>query len=830
MDEDRPARRAPGIVTAGPEKEHNVERTSIDRGWRFRRTVNAQTWKLPNEWIDVDLPHDFSIIQDRDAASPGGASNGFFPGGVAIYEKRIDVPDSWSGRRVLVEFEGVYMNATVRLNRQFVRFHPYGYTSCFCDLTRYLRHGEENTLTVTVNNGAMPNSRWYSGSGVYRHVRLHVLPPTHIAPWGIYVTTPTVDAKESAVDIVTTVEQHGGAAGGVRVRSTLRDRSGSVIAAGESAVQTAAQSKERSVEYGPDPVANEARTRLAVAGAHLWSIEDPYLYTLETALVVGGETVETRETPVGIRSISFDRKHGFRMNGVAMKLKGGCVHHDCGLLGSASYDRAEERKIELLKASGFNAVRCAHNPPSPAFLDACDRLGMLVIDEAFDCWREGKNPNDYSVAFEHHWREDIEAMVLRDRNHPSIIMWSTGNEILERDGRSDGYAYARTLAERVRSLDPTRGVTNALCGLWEDPEASGLAANVAATSATEPGERDYWAELTEQFAEPLDVVGYNYLLRRYEGDGARYPGRIICGEETFPKDAFDYWEATERLPWVIGDFVWTAIDYLGEAGIGHVWYDGETSFLGDYPWHQAYCGDIDICGFKRPQSYYRDCVWGVSQTPYIAVHDPARHGQTGVVSAWGWPDVSSSWSWPGFEGNPVVVDVYSRDDEVELLVNGISLGRRPAGREHRYCAAFETTYEPGEIVAVGYAGGSERSRTTLRTAGAPAALRLTPDRRELRASFGDLSFVTVELLDAEGNVVQCAGNEVHFSAHGAGTIVAVGNGNPRSEEPYIGTTRRVHEGRAMVVVRAEGEPGEIVVTAVCDGVRPAAVTVTVGDG
>lgn len=785
-----------------------MEPMTIDRGWRFRWTANGQTRNESNEWRSVDLPHDFSIIQARDPQAPGGAANGFFPGGVAHYEKAIEIPEEWAGHRILVEFEGVYMNATVRLNRNFVRFHPYGYTTFFCDLTRHVRFGRENTLLVTVNNSTMPNSRWYSGSGIYRHVRLHVLPELHIAPWGIAVTTPAVSPAESTVEVTTTVEDHGGdrTQQAARVRSTLLDAAGEKVATDESDVEAGA-----------------ARARLSVSNARLWSVDDPYLYTLETELIADGRPIDRRQTRVGIRSISFDRDTGFELNGVGMKLKGGCVHHDCGLLGSAAYDRAEERKIELLKESGFNAVRTAHNPPSTAFLDTCDRLGMLVIDEAFDCWRDGKNPNDYSVAFEAHWEADIDAMVLRDRNHPSIIMWSIGNEIIERDGRSDGYEYARLLAERVRAIDPTRAVTNALCGLWEDPDASGLAANVA--TPTGEGERDYWGELTERFAEPLDVVGYNYLLHRYEGDGQRFPQRIICGEETFPKDAFDYWEATERLPYVIGDFVWTAIDYLGEAGIGHVWYNGETTFLGDYPWNQAYCGDIDICGFKRPQSYYRDCVWGIATAPYIAVQDPHFYGREGEVSRWGWPDVVSSWSWPGFEGDPIVIDVYSRDDEVELVLNGNSLGRRPAGRNHRYTATFETTYAAGDLVAIGYSDGIERSRTKVRTAGPAAAIRLTPDRRTLRSEYGDLCYVTIELVDADGSVVHCANDRVHISARGAGTLIAVGNGDPKSDEPYVGTTRRVHNGRAMAVVRTDGEPGEITIAAVCDGVAPAAVTV-----
>jgi beta-galactosidase len=371
-------------------------------------------------------------------------------------------------------------------------------------------------------------------------------------------------------------------------------------------------------------------------------------------------------------------------------------------------------------------------------------------------------------------------------------------------------------------LDNTRAVTNALNNIYPDPHVTGLAANMESDAA----DRDWWGELSYDFVKPLDVVGYNYLLSRYEEDGKKFPGRLICGTETFPSEAYDYWDAVERLPYVIGDFVWTSLDYLGEAGIGHVWYNGEKTFLGDYPWHQAYCGDIDICGFKRPQSYYRDCVWGVSQTPYIAVYKPEHYGKAADISRWGWYDVVSSWSWPGFEEKPIVIDVYSRSAEIELLLNGQSLGRKPAGKAHRYTASFETAYIPGELTAVAYEGGKEVSRTVLRTAGAPASIRLTPDRSEISAAFGDLSFVTVELLDAEGNVVHHADNTLYFTASGAGSLLAVGNGNPMSDEMYVGNQRRMYEGRAMVVLRSSGTGGEIKLHASAEGVPSAECIVT----
>jgi len=788
-----------------------MKRHNFDRQWFFSFGFTSSLSAKPAESIVVDLPHDFSIIQKRDPNAPSGPANGYFPGGMATYEKSIFIPEEWRGKKVILEFEGVYMNAVVYFNNNIVAKHPYGYTSFHCDLTSYLLHGRENRIRVFVNNSAQPNTRWYSGSGIYRHVWLLVGDSIHIPPWGVYVTTPKVSPESSIVSVRTLVENTGSENVNVKVRSTLLAASGSEAGKVEAELNIPAKGSAESVQT------------LEVVSPNLWSVENPYLYTLRSEILRDGMVVDKTDTKIGIRSISFDARNGFRLNSVPIKLRGGCVHHDCGLLGAAAYDRAEERKVELLKANGYNAVRCAHNPPSPAFLDACDRLGMLVIDEIFDCWREAKNPNDYSVYFEEWWQRDLASMILRDRNHPCIIMWSIGNEILEITGFSEGYAYARRLADFIRSLDNTRAITSALA---EFPLYS-------LTTIDPDGNRrisdELWIEHSSKFAEPLDIVGYNYMVQRYDKDGKNFPGRVICGTESFPQAVYDCWEAVEKLPYVIGDFVWTAIDYLGEAGIGRASYEEEKDFPfhGHYPWHQAFCGDIDICGFKRPQSYYRDCVWGISRAPYIAVHRPENYGKKPRITPWGWPDVVSSWTWPGYEGKPTVVDVYSSNSEVELLVNGRSLGRKPAGKANRFIASFQVVYEPGELVAVGYEKGVESSRAVLKTAGKPAGIRLKPDRNVLKAEFGDLSYVTVELVDAAGNVCHNASNNVYFTACGAGSIVAVGSGNPVSEEMYVGNQRRVHEGRAMVVVRSNGEAGEIVLTAAADGIPATSVTIRV---
>lgn len=777
---------------------------TLDDNWTFYHGGENPFWGVNGNGISVNLPHDYSIMQKRKANSLTGASNAFFKGGLGCYKKVLFIPEKWRGKQVSLEFEGVYMNCTVHINGQLLTRHPYGYTSFFCDPTPYMEYGRDNLISVNVNNGAVPNTRWYSGSGIYRHVWLEVCDKVHIAHWGIYVTTPVVDQKHSTVEVKTTVENIGNCDGDVKLRSTLVDAGGSEVAFVETEVDAKTGCK------------SSVGQTFNVLPAQLWSVDNPHLYTLNSQILKNGMITDETQTTVGIRSLSFTPKLGFQLNGKTIKLKGGCVHHDCGLLGAAAYDRAEERKVELLKANGYNAVRCAHNPPSPAFLDACDKLGMLVIDEAFDCWHEAKNSNDYGVYFDKYWEEDLSSMVLRDRNHPSIIMWSTGNEILERDGHSMGATLAKKLADFVRDLDENRAITNALCpipGNNDKTDESNLAQS-----------GDQWGKLTKEFAAPLDVVGYNYLRHRYEHDGIKFPERIICGTETYPIEAYEYWREVQRFPYVIGDFVWTALDYLGEAGLGRTWYDQKGGFLGDYPWLTAHCGDIDICGFKRPQSYYRDCVWGISKSPYIAVHTPEHYGEVAGQTRWSWPDVISSWDWPEFIGKPILVDIYCADDEVELILNGRSLGRKPSGEPATYKASFETVYEPGVLVAIGYKNGAEASRAVLKTAGSPAAILLSPDRNVIDAKPGDLSYITVEIVDKEQNLIHNAGNTIFFTIRGAGSLAGIGSSDPRSEEPFVGNQCKAYEGRAMAVVRSNGEPGDLFLTASADGLPPASVT------
>ena len=784
-----------------------MKKQSFDLDWEYTESTGFLAMGSA-QWQPVHLPHDLSIHKARSQSHPTGGAGGYAWSGIITYRKKFLIPDEWRGQSVQVEFEGVYMNAEVSINGQLVALHPYGYTSFIVDLTPHLKYGEENVLVVGVNNSGQPNSRWYTGTGIYRHVWIRTGGALHIQPWGVFVTTPDADSAAATVNVATEL---AGSATGAILRSTILDANSATVAQSNKLIDGATVQQMLSVEE-----------------AQLWSVDEPNLYTLISEVLVNDVLMDSEKTTFGIRSIAVDAQNGFRLNGLPMKLKGGCVHHDNGLLGAASFDRAEERKIELMKASGYNAIRCAHNPPAPAMLDACDRLGMLVIDETFDCWRTGKNPNDYHLFFEDWWQRDTESMVRRDRNHPSIIMWSIGNEVPERTGVSDGYAWARRQADFIRSLDATRWITSALPFLFEemftDPEIMEDLSDAQSLfdpkklAPTDPA-TDSWGNRTREFNEALDVVGYNYLFSRYDWDGKHFPGRVIAGTETFPFLAFDFWKETERLPYVIGDFVWTSIDYLGESGIGRVAVDDPTPFFAAKPWpyQLANCGDIDICGFKRPQSHYRDLLWGVRTAPFIGVLDPQLFGKKLEFNQWGWDPVIDSWSFPGQEGKQTRVDVYSVDEEVELFVNGLSAGRKPAGETAKNKTSFEVTYQPGTIEAVGYNAGKETGRTSLKTSGAPAALRLTVDRAEIHREFGDLASVTVEVLDQDSCVVRWADPEVSLEVTGAGELIAVGSANPMSEELYVGDKLKSWNGLLMAVVRSSGQAGEIILKASADG-------------
>jgi beta-galactosidase len=723
--------------------------------------------------------------------SEGGNTTGNVLGGIGWYRKHFTVNET--DKLVVVRFDGVYMNAEVWINGHRLGDHPHGYTSFEFDLRPYLNPaGQDNLLAVRVRNEGK-NSRWYSGSGIYRHTWLTITDPIHVPTWGVFVTTPEISKDKALVKVSVEVCNATRWQTQALIRARVRDAKGKVIDTSEGELHLTAdetRSTERFIE---------------VRSPMLWSPDSPNLYSAEVEVVVAGRTADAVSTRFGIRKIEVDAERGFRLNGEMLKLKGGCMHHDNGPLGAAAIDRAEERRVELMKANGFNAVRSSHNPPSPAFLDACDRLGMLVIDEAFDQWNEAKigNEQDYHRFFKDWYARDIASMVRRDRNHPSVVMWSIGNEIPE---QFRAEATARRLREAVLSRDSTRPITQAICTDW---------GNVSRN----------WDKLSDPAFLHLDVAGYNYLPDKYESDHVRHPQRVMMATESYPKDFFDYWSLVEKHPYVIGDFVWTAMDYLGEAGIGHsILSNQKGSFFMSWPWFNAWCGDLDVCGFKKPQSFYRDVVWRRSQIE-IAVHSPMPPGLSEIVSSWGWPDESQNWNWPGQEGKPLQVSVYSRCERVRLELNGKVIGEKPVSAETKLTARFDVAYAPGELRALGLNNGKVVAKTTLKTTGTPKKLKLTADRTNIRADRNDLSFVTVEVVDASGQRVPNAEIPVRFSVSGVGELAAQGSGSPNVPASFQAPVRKTFQGRCVAILRPNGSPGDITLHAEADELESEITTV-----
>jgi beta-galactosidase len=720
--------------------------------------------------------------------SAGQRDTGFTVAGIGWYRKRFQVDAAGGERRVTLVCDGVYMNAEVWLNGRHLGHHPYGYTAFELDLTRHLREpGKDNVLAVRVDSSGR-NTRWYAGSGIYRHTWLTVTEPVHVPLWGVAVTTPKVTPAAATVRIATTLENAGALPREVTLTTRLTDDRGRAAGAATSRIALAAGQRREVVQT------------VTVKHPRSWSLDEPRLYQARTEVLVDGKPSDRVTSPFGIRTLRFDARKGFLLNGVPTKLKGGCMHHDNGPLGSAALDRAETRRVALMKANGYNAIRTSHNPPSQVFLDACDRLGMLVMDEAFDMWRVEKNAQDYHRFFDLWWRRDLESMVRRDRNHPSVIIWSIGNELPER-AEPEGFRTAWMLADAIRALDPTRPVTSAVCPMnpWEATDGSFAA---------------------------LDVHGYNYEVGHYLSDHQRHPERIIAATESFPLQAFDYWMAVVDHPFVIGDFVWTGFDYLGESGIGQAGLEGEPDDF-SFPWHIAYCGDIDLCGRKRQQSYYRDVLWGCGDKLHLVVQRPLPEGRKARVSLWGWPDVHASWNWPGHEGQTLEVTVYSACDQVTLSLDGRTLATKATSRETKFMATFAVPYAPGELRAVGRVKGKIVAECALHTTGTPHRLQLTSDRDAITADRNDLAYVTCEVLDRQGQVVPDAANLLRFQVTGAGELAAQANGNPRDAVSYRAPRRHAHEGRCLLVIRPTGAPGRVEVVAESDGLVAATARITV---
>ncbi len=775
------------------------QRLRLDQGWKFTLGPGQNFPNGPlddSAWRTVNLPHDWSIEGTIERQHPMGGAGGFFPAGVGWYRRRITAPNELKGKRVLLEFEGVYMNADVWLNGRHAAHHAYGYTGFVADLTEFWLWGQENVICVRADNSQQVNCRWYSGSGIYRHVWLTLCDPRGIEPQGVFVQTPRASAQRASV-IVQTQLAGGGDSQNAKLllRTELLGPDGKQVASSESSAQPG-QCVEQTLE---------------LSAPRLWSESTPDLHVAVSRLLDGDRILDEVRTHFGVRQLAWSAQQGLEINGQPVKLCGGCLHHDNGPLGAAALDKAEYRRVELLKNAGFNALRTSHNPPSPAFLDACDRLGMLVMDESFDGWAMPKNPHDYHVVFERDALEDTAAMVRRDRNHPSIICWSVGNEMYERFLPA-GAVIAAKLAGQVRKLDKSRPVAAALCGFW-----------VAGGD---------WSDADALFSS-LDICGYNYLTDRCASDHPRYPERLIALTETFPIRVFEGWQATADLPYVLGDFVWTAWDYLGEAGIGQSHPEGKP--FGNhgtdqqYPWHGACCGDLDICGHRKPWSHYRNIIWQRGQMLHMTVHPPLAEGEKIVTTPWGWPPSVDGWTWPGCAGRPTDVSVYSRWPMVRLLLDDQVIGEKPTGIEQQFAARFTLPYAPGRLTAQGVRDGKVMEQTTLQTVGKPAAIRLTVENQRLRADGQDVAFVKVQITDAAGLPHPLAEDHVEFFLDGPATLAGIASGDMQNTQPYFASARKMYQGRGLAVVRAGTRAGTVQLSASAAGLTGARVTIEIAD-
>ena len=763
-----------------------MKKESFNRDW----TCNGKP---------VTLPHDAQITEKRGADISNGG-HGYFPGGVYTYEKRFLAPEAWADKTVILEFEGVYKNATVSLNGKEIAFHAYGYTRFFVELEE-LNIGGENTLTVVADNSRLPNSRWYSGSGIYRPVWLYVCEKDGLRPESVKISTvsidPTVIKVESPIPVKAEVE-------GVSGEGTSFE--------------------------------------LSIPNARLWRAETPNLYTAKISV---GE--DETEVTFGIRQITWSNK-GLFINGKETLLRGGCIHHDSGILGAATYAESEERRVRILKENGFNAIRSSHNPASTALLEACDRLGMYVMDETFDMWYNRKNPYDYGCDWAENWEADTAAMVERDFNHPSVILYSIGNEVAE-PVDPKGVGAGKAQIDLCHRLDPSRPVTcgtNLMIlsraakgqGIYQDGQQNtgaeekkqtedpskvknaslmfNIMTSFIGSNMNKAGNSKKVDELSSPFLDALDIAGYNYGSGRYPLEGKAHPDRVVFGSETFPQDIWKNWQMVKQYPYLIGDFMWTSWDYLGEAGIGAWSYTGGMPFNRPYPWVLGGAGVIDILGNPDGSCKYASVVWGLEKNPVLAVRPVNHPGVRPSKSSWRGTNAILSWSWAGCEGNKAEVEVFSDADSVELLLNGQSCGKRKL----KECKTmFKLKYAPGTLTAVAYdAAGKETGRSELSSAKGPYTLAVRPEKSVVKP--GEIVYVPVNVEGANGIVEANADREISVTVEG-GELLAFGSANPCTAEEYHVGRFTSYYGRALAVVRA-GESGQLTVTVSAQGGSAAA--------
>ncbi len=807
-------------------------RVSFNDGWMFSKSGPSLMGILGGAAPasePVQLPYDAMIREtpSRDALS--GAQTGFYPGGEYTYTKVFPVPAEWEGQELLVEFEGVYEIAQVYVNEAHVKTNLYGYSGFYADIKDYVKYGEDNTIRVNVNNPT-PNSRWYSGSGIYRPVNLLRGDLVHIAADGVKATTLTADSTSAILNIETRIVNSSRKKQPIAIECTL-SRGGEAI-------------KKDTVHLTLWAGDNETvRQNLNIPNPMLWNIDTPDLYELNVNILQDGNILDTVSEKIGLRVLSLDAENGLRINGKPVKLKGTCIHHDNGIIGASTFADAEDRRARQMKEAGFNSIRSAHHPMSKAMLDACDKYGIVVMDELADMWYVHKNRNDFATYFENCWQEEVRRIVEKDYDHPCVIMYSSGNEIIDL-GNQAGGRINRAICNLFHDLDSTRYTTTAVNGMISagvsgvmpaiigdimkakgiDPAAlqkdgspeDGIGGmNIMMSLMTDDlfTSHPLMTQALEEASQAEDIAGFNYLTGRHELEKELHPNKPIVGTETFPAEIVRLWRIVEDNPHVLGDYTWTGYDYLGEAGCGIFYYDGTVNFSSHFPDRLAYIGDIDIIGTRRPISYLREIVYGDRKTPYIAVTRLDRYGMKHSQTKWMYKDQVSSWTWPGFAGKPTEVEIFSADEEVELFVNEKSYGKKKAGRANGFIATYDgVLFEPGQVTAVGFCGGHEVSRTVLESAGPDVLLRVKADADSIKADPMSLGYAVLSLTDAQGRENMFAKETVTVSIEGPAVLEGYGSADPQPVRGYQDNTWETYDGKLLCAIRSTGEKGMIKLT------------------
>lgn len=795
-----------------------MRKTRLNKDWLF--------WKYgeEEEAVNVQIPHDAMLTEKRNPDLENGNASGFYPGGKYVYVKKIWGEEEYREKSILVEFEGVYMNSEVYLNEKKVGGWIYGYTNFYVDLTSEFVIGEENELKVIVDNSKTPNSRWYSGSGIYRDVNLYIGEKEYIEPDGIKVVTKSINPAVVEVEVLT------------------KNKSDSTI--------------KVEVFDGTDKVAegkldntDGQKVTLPILNANLWSEIEPNLYTVKAQIIKDEKVIDESQIKTGIRVLDWNANRGFMVNGKTVKLRGACIHHDNGPLGARSVYKAEYRKVMKLKELGYNAIRYSHNPTGRLLLDICDAVGMYVLDETFDQWKIPQSTYDYAMYFDTEWKKDVSALVKKDYSHPCVIMYCVGNEITD-TGLPHGAAICQMISETFKTLDasrPTIIANNVLLSVMAkkmaEKQAEAETEKVEAKEEKQVRSQDVnnvltllpkimasitaenQEELLKGVFEHVDIVGYNYGETWYEGTHEMVPDRVMLSSETFPCRIGENWERVMQSPYLIGDFMWTAWDYLGEAGVGLPYYGStQAPFSKEYPCLTAGCGSVDLTGYVESQGYYTSVVYGVYKKPYIAVRPVNHAGEEYTVGRWRLTDAVNSWSWPGCEGKSAEIEVYSIGKEVELFQDGKSLGRKPL----ELCRAFyQTAYDQGTLEVISFDGnGDEIGRSKLVSANETECLRIVPEEITIKADGEDLAYINIQITDNEGIVKMLRDRKIAVSVQGAGTLVALASGNPETTESFLDTTYTSYHGRLLAIIQSNGERGGIKIRVNGEGFEEKEIEIT----